>query len=90
MEVLAAFIPTIMPFDQPVVDQTGLTGRFDYELTFTPPWRMPKEQSGDTQLDLTGPTLLEALRDQLGLKLILTKASIKGLVIDHVEEPSPN
>jgi uncharacterized protein (TIGR03435 family) len=57
MEVLTAFIPTIMPFDQPVVDQTGLTGRFEYELNFTPPWRMPKEQSGDTQLDLTGPTL---------------------------------
>jgi uncharacterized protein (TIGR03435 family) len=90
LEVLAAYIPTLMPLDRPVVDQTGLTGRFDYELNFTPEWRMPKEQSTDTQLDLTGPTLFGALKDQLGLKLKPTRASIRTLVINHVEQPSPN
>ena len=44
----------------------------------------------DTQLDLTGPALLEALKDQFGLKLKSTRGSIQILVIDHVEQPSPN
>jgi uncharacterized protein (TIGR03435 family) len=51
---------------------------------------MPKGQSADTQLDLTGPTFFEALKDQLGLKLKPTRAPIQILVIDHVEQPSPN
>jgi len=90
LDVLAAYIPTLIPVDRPVIDQTGLTGRFDYELNFTPEWRMPKGQSADTQLDLTGPTFFEALKDQLGLKLKPTRAPIQILVIDHVEQPSPN
>jgi uncharacterized protein (TIGR03435 family) len=51
---------------------------------------MPKEQSTDTQLDLTGPSFFEALKDQLGLRLKPTKAEIQTLVIDHLEQPSPN
>lgn len=90
LDVLADFISLIEPLGRPVVDQTGLTGRFDLELNFTPPWKMPKEQSTDAQLDLTGPTLLEALKDQLGLKLISTHALVQTLVIDHTEQPSPN
>lgn len=90
LDVLAAYIPTLIPVDRPVIDQTGLTGRFDYELIFTPEWRMPKEQSASAPLDLPGPTFFEALKDQLGLKLKPTRAPIQTLVIDHVEQPSPN
>jgi uncharacterized protein (TIGR03435 family) len=51
---------------------------------------MPKEQTADTELDLTGPTFFEALKDQLGLKLQPTRAPIQILFIDRVEQPSPN
>jgi uncharacterized protein (TIGR03435 family) len=90
MAVLAAYVPTLVELDRTVVDQTGLSGKFDFELNFTPPWKIPKEQSTDTQLDLTGPTFLEALKDQLGLKLKPSRDTVQTIVIDHVEQPSPN
>jgi uncharacterized protein (TIGR03435 family) len=90
MDVFADWIPLIEILDRPVVNQTGLTGRFDIELNFTPSWQAPQERSTEAQLDLTGPTFLEALKDQLGFKLIPTRAPIRTLVIEHVEEPSPN
>jgi bla regulator protein BlaR1 len=90
LDIFAAWVPLIETLDRPVVNQTGLTGRFDIEVNFTPSWKMPKDQGADAQLDLTGPTFLEALKDQLGLKLVSTHAPVQTLVIDHVEQPSPN
>lgn len=89
MDIFAGWVPLIETLDRPVVNQTRLTGTFDIELNFTPPWKMPKEQS-DAQLDSSGPTFLEALKDQLGMKLISTRAPVQTLIIDHVEQPSPN
>jgi bla regulator protein blaR1 len=90
LEMFANFLPALLEPDRPIVDQTGLNGRFDYELNFAPPWRVSKEQNADGQLDLTGPTLLEALKDQLGLKLKPSRAPLQTLIIDHIEQPSPN
>jgi bla regulator protein blaR1 len=90
MEMFMDFLPALVQLDRPIVDQTGLNGKFDLELNFTPPWRRPKEPNTDAQLDLTGPTFDEALNDQLGLRLKPTRAPIQTLVIDHVEQPSPN
>ena len=90
MEMLADYVPALVQLDRPIVDQTGLNGKYDYEVNFAPQWRMPKEQSTDTQLDFTGPTFFEALKDQLGFKLKPTRAPVQTLVIDHVEQPSPN
>jgi uncharacterized protein (TIGR03435 family) len=90
MDALADWVRLIEPLDRPVVDETGLTGRFDVEVNFTPPWKMPKDQGPDAQLDFSGPTFLEGLKDDLGLKLISTHATVQTLVIDHVEQPSPN
>lgn len=90
MGIFADYIYLIEPPDRPVVDQTGLTGRYDIELNFTPPWKMPKEQPTDAQLDLTGATFREALKDDLGLKLISAHAPVQTLVVDRVEQPSPN
>jgi bla regulator protein BlaR1 len=67
--------------DRPVVDQTGLTGKFDFTLQWTP---------DSNATDTPGPTFLEALRDQLGLKLNSTKGPIQTLIVDHVESPSEN
>ena len=90
MDTFSDWIPLIETLDRPVVNRTGLTERFDIELNFTPPWVKDKEQGADAQLDLTGPTFLEALKDQLGLKLVSTRAPVRTLVIDHIEQPSAN
>jgi uncharacterized protein (TIGR03435 family) len=72
--------------DRPVQDRTGLEGKFDFVLEFV------ADASGgaEAQPDATGPTLLEALNDQLGLKLMPATGSVDYLIIDHIEEPSPN
>jgi bla regulator protein blaR1 len=90
LDVFAEWIPLIETLGRPAVNQTGLAGRFDIEANFTPPWKIPKEQSADAQLDLSGPTFLEAVKDQFGLKLISTHAPVQTLVIDYVEQPTPN
>jgi uncharacterized protein (TIGR03435 family) len=79
-------LPGMGPLDRPVVDRTGLTGNFDFTIEFSPEDPTPK----DAPLDTTGTTPLEALRDQLGLKLESTSGPIDTLIIDHIEEPSPN
>lgn len=72
--------------DRPVVDQTGLSGNFDFVMNFS---ARPAMTTDATSAD-SEPTFLEALRDQLGLKLESTTAPVTTLVIDHIEEPSPN
>lgn len=66
---------------RPVLDQTGLTGKYDYKLQWSP---------DDSQSESTAPSLLVALQEQLGLKLEAGKAPIEIIVIDHIEKPSGN
>ena len=80
--------------DRPVVDQTGLSGRFDFELKWTPDEtqfggfgvRVPPP-AGDAAAP---PDLYTAIQEQLGLRLQSTKAPVDVLVIDRVEKPSEN
>ena len=62
-----------------VVDKTGITGRYDLKLQWTP------DDAADS-----GPSLFTALEEQLGLKLQPAKGPVQVLVIDHVEMPSAN
>jgi len=62
-----------------VVDKTGLTGKYDFELTWAP----------DTQPD-AGPSIFTALQEHLGLRLQPAKAPIDVVVIDHLEHPTEN
>jgi uncharacterized protein (TIGR03435 family) len=65
-----------------VVDRTGLTGSFDWDLTWTPLMnRLP-------DIDPDGPTIFTALQEQLGLKLEGIKGTTDVLVIDRVERPT--
>jgi uncharacterized protein (TIGR03435 family) len=77
-----------LSLDRPVSDQTGLSGNFDFRIEFTPEFAGPPPPN--FQPDATGPTFIEALREQLGLKLVPQTGPVDVLVIDHVEEPSPN
>ena len=80
--------------DRPVVDQTGLTGRFDFTLNWTP----DDSQFGGMGAKIPPPTdsadappnLYTAIQEQIGLKLEATKAPADVMVIDHVEKPSAN
>jgi uncharacterized protein (TIGR03435 family) len=75
-----------------VVDQTGLTGRFDFALEWAPEIirPMPTEPGRDLQIEPSGPTFVQAVRDQLGLKLEPQKSSVEVIVFDHIEHPSEN
>lgn len=70
---------------RPVVDKTGLTGKYDIALHFTPD-NGPAADSPDS----SGPSIFTALEEQLGLKLESTKGPVQTLVIDHIEKPSEN
>ncbi len=69
--------------DRPVVDRTGLKGRYDFKLQ----WTVDEAQATDADAP---PGLFTAIQEQIGLKLEPAKAPVDVLVIDHVEQPSPN
>ncbi len=87
-----SFLQTLV-LDRPVVDQTGLTGKYDFSFTFTPddsefnghPPKLP-QQTDDAE---AAPGFFDAIQ-QLGLKLDAEKTPVDVLVIDHVEKPSAN
>jgi uncharacterized protein (TIGR03435 family) len=79
--------------DRPVIDQTGVSGRYTFQLNwkadefqFTPIARSLPTAPGSNEL----PDLYTALDQQLGLKLKPTQAPVEVLAIDHLEKPSPN
>jgi uncharacterized protein (TIGR03435 family) len=80
--------------DRPVVDQTGLTGRWDFTLNWTPDdsqfGGMGAKVPPPTDAADAPPNLYTAIQEQIGLKLDATKAPADVLMIDHVEEPSAN
>jgi uncharacterized protein (TIGR03435 family) len=80
----------------PVFDATGLDGRWDFAVNFSPaPPTAPAQPaagSGDSAGDLTGTvTLSDAIRKQLGIRMEMQKQSVEVLVIDHLErKPTEN
>lgn len=87
--------------DRPVVDKTGLTGRYDFQCTFTPdesqfgghPPPMPNQDKNAGSSDAAtpaAPSLYDALQQELGLKLAAEKTAVDVIAIDHVEKPSAN
>jgi uncharacterized protein (TIGR03435 family) len=80
-----------------VVDKTGLSSNYDYKLSWTPDDAPPPMAGGaeggppkEVTSDSTGPSLLTALQEQLGLKLESTKGMADVIVIDHIDQPSEN
>lgn len=94
MEMIARSF-SIGRLGRPVLDETGLSGNYDFTLNWAPePGTFRKEPGAASQetpaSDPQGPTFLEAVKDQLGLKLKPGKAPLQVLVIDHVQRPSEN
>lgn len=80
--------------DRPVVDRTGLQGRWDFTIRWTPDdsqfagmgVRVPPP-SNDPDAP---PGLFTAMQEQLGLKMESTRAPVEVLVVDRIEKPSEN
>lgn len=68
-----------------VIDKTGLAGKYDMDLKWTPDDEGPGHESADA-----GPSIFTALEEQLGLKLVAAKGPVDTIVVDHVEKPSEN
>jgi uncharacterized protein (TIGR03435 family) len=77
-----------------VVDETGLKGRYDLSLQWTPDdvaASMPKPADQEVAAsDSSGPSIFTAVQKQLGLKLEPTKSPLDTIVIDRAEHPSEN
>ncbi|MDR3702098.1 MAG: TIGR03435 family protein [Candidatus Sulfopaludibacter sp.] len=76
--------------ERPVIDKTGLTGNYDFTLSFAPelPPDFPKENLPPGFLDR--PSIFDALREQLGLRLQPQKGPVEFFVIDSAEKPTGN
>ena len=75
-----------------VIDKTGLTGQYDFDLKWTPElgqFQFGPDDAGPPP-DPAGPSIFTAFQEQLGLKFESTKGPVDVLVIDHAEKPSEN
>jgi uncharacterized protein (TIGR03435 family) len=77
------------PLNRPVMDRTGLTGRYDFDLEFAPDeslWDglLPRPENSDK------PGLIRAMQEQLGLNLESTRGPVDTIVIDRIARPTPN
>ena len=75
-----------------VMDRTGYMELFDVQLQFRPDETteaMPPPPPGAPD-DFANPSILEALQEQLGLRLESTKGPVEIIVVDHIERPSAN
>jgi uncharacterized protein (TIGR03435 family) len=77
-------------FDRPVIDRTGLAGRYDFDLEFTPDESMFGGLGLKGTAESTKPDLFSALQEQLGLKLEASRGIIDTVVIDRVDRPTDN
>ena len=85
-----------------VIDKTGLTGRYDFNLKYTPDesqaamFRGPGDgpgggrDGGPPPPDPNGPSIFSAVQEQLGLKLEAQKGPVEVYLIDSIEKPSEN
>lgn len=84
---------------RPVVDKTGLTGKYEIKLKWTPDASEGRMMPGGgpgpgpeapPPSDPSGPNLFTAIQEQLGLKLESQKGPVETLVIERVEKPTEN
>jgi uncharacterized protein (TIGR03435 family) len=80
---------------RPVIDKTGLTGNYDFEVTFMPEGRIGGGPAGPLPpgvelpaIDPNAPSLFTALQEQLGLKLEAGRGPVEVLVIDSAQQPT--
>jgi bla regulator protein blaR1 len=86
LDALAQFLAVDLL--RPVVDRTGLSAHYDFKLDWSPDLPGASGSGGrDAGADTSGPTLLTAIQEQLGLRLESRKGPVETLVIEHAEKP---
>ena len=91
MEYLCYWLGLILRNDdRPVLDKTGLTGFYDFTLTFLPELPPGFDRANIPAEFLDRPNIFDALKQQLGLKLESQKGPVTYYVIDSVEKPAAN
>jgi uncharacterized protein (TIGR03435 family) len=86
------------PSGRPVFDKTGLTGTYDINLEYarelnlsaSAPGESPSGNAVVTPADPAGPSILSAVEDQLGLKLVPSRGPMQVVVIEHMDKPDAN
>ncbi len=86
VEMMAANLAQVL--ERPVVDQTGIKGRYAMKLRWMPDDGPPPLVNGAPDTSL--PSIFTAVEEQLGLKLVAGKGPVQVLVVDRVEMPSAN
>jgi len=76
--------------DRSVIDKTGFTGLFDLQLDFVPDETTPAMPPPPPDSGISGLSIPQALRQQLGLQLESAKGPVEVIVVDHAERPSGN
>ena len=73
-----------------VIDRTGFSGMFDLQVDFLPDEATPAMPPPPPGSGLSGPSLAQALQEQMGLKLESTKGPVDVIVVDRAERPAAN
>ncbi len=90
MDDFARFLQRFV-LDRPAVNQTQISGRYDFVLRWAPDNEAPNAESGAARIASDNrPVLFTAINEQLGLKLEARKANVDVYVIDRIEMPTTN
>jgi uncharacterized protein (TIGR03435 family) len=99
-QTMARFVTTLSDWmGHPVMDQTGLSGLYDFTLKFSPAdvrdggplgptLTLMRPQGQPARVDADAPSLSTALQEQLGLKLESARGPVEVVVIDRLEKPT--
>jgi uncharacterized protein (TIGR03435 family) len=91
MSEFASLMQRYVRLDRPIVDHTGVAGKYDFKLSWTPDFsQFDGHPPGPVKSDENAPSLYTAMEEQLGLKLEAAREAADVLVIDQVERPTEN
>lgn len=76
--------------DRPVVDKTGLTGRYDFDLDWAPDETQFGGEIPTARSDAPSPPFFTAIEQQIGLRIEATKGPVMALVVDSAQPPTAN
>jgi uncharacterized protein (TIGR03435 family) len=87
IDQLVTYLNRLM--DMPVVDKTGITGFYKFDLRFAPESTHPLAAAAESTAD-AGPTIFDALLEYLGLNLRTAREPVDVLVVDSASKPTDN
>ena len=88
MPMLAEALTIVL--DRPVIDATGLRGKYDFDLAWMPEPDQFDGHGAGVPRDPNAPSIFTAVQEQLGLRLDSRKVPVQSLIVDHAERPAGN